>query len=316
MTATETRAEGAEALVAERVAQLLEENPPDRSRRPSSSVASSTWVWHGFISPRARGGLGVGPEAPEDGDRSRRRGRRTHRRHDESDRLRHVRARRARARHRLPEGRCCGRCSPTRTSGVSSSPSPGAGSDVASLACRAERDGDQWIAQRPEGVDDPRPHLADGVSSSPEPTPRSPSTEGLTAFIVDMEAPGVEVRPLRQITGEAEFNEVYFTDVDDPRFDARRRRRSRLGGLDHDADERAGVDRRRNPATQQRSDRSTHDGLGGVRTIRTSCRARPVPAALGARRDQPADQHPGISESSSRAHPAPRVRSPRSPWPN
>ncbi len=80
--------------------------------------------------------------------------------------------------------------------------------------------------------------------------PDAPKHQGLTYFVVDMHAPGVEVRPLRQITGEAEFNEVYFTDVRIP--DA-----ERLGdvgegwrGVADHADERAGRHRRRRRAPQ------------------------------------------------------------------
>ena len=89
---------------------------------------------------------------------------------------------------------------------------PGAGSDVAGLSGRAVRDGDEWVVNgRRCG---PRsPTWPAGGCSWSAPTPSQPKHKGLTYFVVDMQAPGVEVRPLRQITGEAEFNEVYFTDV-------------------------------------------------------------------------------------------------------
>ena len=89
---------------------------------------------------------------------------------------------------------------------------PGAGSDVASLACRAERDGDEWILNG-QKVWTTLAHISAYGLIIARTDPEAAKHRGMTAFIVDMAAPGVEVRPLRQITGEAEFNEVYFTDV-------------------------------------------------------------------------------------------------------
>ena len=74
--------------------------------------------------------------------------------------------------------------------------------------------------------------------------PEQVKHKGLTMFVVDMQAPGVEVRPLVQATGEAEFNEVYFTDVRIPDAERLGDVGERLGRLAHDADERARVDRR------------------------------------------------------------------------
>ena len=76
-----------------------------------------------------------------------------------------------------------------------------------------------------------------GACWSPEPTPEAVKHAGLTYFIADMRAEGVEVRPLRQITGEAEFNEVYFTDARVPDANRLGGRGRRLGSLDHHADE-------------------------------------------------------------------------------
>jgi alkylation response protein AidB-like acyl-CoA dehydrogenase len=89
---------------------------------------------------------------------------------------------------------------------------PGAGSDLASLSTRAVRDGDDWVISG-QKVWNTWAHLADLGVLLARTDPAVPKREGLTYFVCPMHAPGVTVRPLRHITGEVDFSEVFLDDV-------------------------------------------------------------------------------------------------------
>jgi acyl-CoA dehydrogenase len=89
---------------------------------------------------------------------------------------------------------------------------PVAGSDLAGVQTRAERDGDEWVVSG-QKVWTSGAHLSDIGEIVTRTSPDKPKHQGLTTFVVDMHASGVQARPLRQMTGGASFNEVFFDEV-------------------------------------------------------------------------------------------------------
>jgi alkylation response protein AidB-like acyl-CoA dehydrogenase len=102
---------------------------------------------------------------------------------------------------------------------------PNAGSDLANVGLRAERDGDQWVLNG-QKIWTSAGHLADHIFTLVRTDPDAPRHKGISFMLVDMRQPGIEVRPIKMISGDSEFNEVFYTDAVAPKGEI-------IGGLNN-----------------------------------------------------------------------------------
>ena len=102
---------------------------------------------------------------------------------------------------------------------------PNAGSDLANLGTKAQLDGDEFLVNG-QKIWTSAGHLADHIFVLCRTDPEAPKHKGISFLLMDMRQPGVEVRPIRMISGESEFNEVFFTDARVPKADV-------IGGINN-----------------------------------------------------------------------------------
>ena len=200
-----------EALVRRRIAALLADQPPERTPREAFLAArfdaGLAWVWF----PEGRGGLGVAPALQTLADRELRAAGAPP---TFASAVGYMMAGTTIAAFGTPEqqDRYLKATYATPVTWCQLFSEPGAGSDLAGLATRAVRDGDEWVVDG-QKVWSSDAHVADWGLLVARTDPDVPKHQGLTYFIVDMHAPGVEVRPLRNMAGTAEFNETFLSGV-------------------------------------------------------------------------------------------------------
>jgi alkylation response protein AidB-like acyl-CoA dehydrogenase len=93
---------------------------------------------------------------------------------------------------------------------------PNAGSDLSNVGLRADLDGDQWILNG-QKIWTSAGHLADHIFTLARTEPDAPKHKGISFLLVDMRQPGIEVRPIKMISGDSEFNEIFYTDATCPK---------------------------------------------------------------------------------------------------
>ena len=121
------------------------------------------------------------------------------------------------------------RCSRARRSGASCSASPAPAATSPTSATRAVRDGDEWVVNGQKIWTSLAPVLASSASSSPAPTPTSPKHQGISYFICPMDTPGIEIRPIIEMTGGHTVQRGVLHRRAPPGREPRRRRRTRAG---------------------------------------------------------------------------------------
>ena len=183
---------------------------------------------------------------------------------------------------------------------------PGAGSDLAGLGTRAELDGDEWIVNG-QKVWTSLGQTADCGMLIARTAPEAPKHQGISYFAIDMHQPGVEVRPLREMTGHAMFNETFLTDARVPADRAHRRAQQGLGRGQHHPRLRAGGTRhrRRQPGDDH------HAGQCGGQSGQAGRRLRPdAGQARGRRSGSGAQTSAPSGRPTDRARPGQRDASP------